>query len=164
MNINTTATYILKDEKQINWYGASVRAYEKFCEILGATQGNSFTIVNFIKQAEGPWLFLEIKNSYGTISTTAIPSTDFELLIEEVEPVKDICIDMDIACMYGTLIKHIEPTDLLCKYVSIRRPFAGPVNGWVTDQWIEDGVELLNVVHASDFSVVPRSAVVNILN
>ncbi|WP_236304114.1 hypothetical protein [Escherichia coli] len=164
MNINTMATYILKDEKQINWYGASMRAYEKFCEILGATQGNSFTIVNFIKQAEGPWLFLEIKNSYGTISTTAIPSTDFELLIEEA-PVKDgLHFDMDIVCMYGTLIKPIEPTDLLCKYVSIRRPFDGPVNGWVTDQWIEDGVELLNVVHACDFSVVPRSAVVNILN
>ncbi|WPK17749.1 hypothetical protein [Escherichia phage BYEP01] len=28
----------------------------------------------------------------------------------------------------------------------------------------EDGVELLNVVHAGDFSVVPRSAVVAILN
>lgn len=57
-----------------------------------------------------------------------------------------------------------DPSDLLCKPVSVRRPFDNPICGWVTDQWIEDGVELLNVVHAGDFSVVPRSAVVNVLN
>lgn len=57
-----------------------------------------------------------------------------------------------------------DPTDLLCAAVAIRRPFDNPICGWVTDQWIEDGVELLNVVHAGDFSVVPRSAVVNVLN
>ncbi|HBK9475792.1 TPA: hypothetical protein LOG80_004025 [Escherichia coli] len=32
----------------------------------------------------------------------------------------------------------------------------------MTDQWIEDGVELLNVVHAGEYSVVPRSAVINV--
>ncbi|QHR70794.1 hypothetical protein [Escherichia phage CLB_P2] len=57
-----------------------------------------------------------------------------------------------------------DPTDLLCAAVAIRRPFDNPICGWVTDQWIEDGVELLNVVHAGDFSIVPRSAVVNVLN
>ena len=56
-----------------------------------------------------------------------------------------------------------DPTDLLTKAVAIKTPFVS-VCGWVTDQWIEDGVELLNVVHAGDFSVVPRSAVVNVLN
>ena len=61
-------------------------------------------------------------------------------------------------------VEEQDPTDLLCKPVSIRRPFDNPICGWVTDQWIEDGVELLNVVHAGDFSVVPRSAVVNVLN
>lgn len=50
-----------------------------------------------------------------------------------------------------------DPTDLLCKPVSIRRPFDNPICGWVTDQWIEDGIELLNVVHAGSFSVVPRT-------
>lgn len=61
-------------------------------------------------------------------------------------------------------VEEQDPTDLLCKPVSIRRPFDNPICGWVTDQWVEDGVELLNVVHAGDFSVVPRSAVVNVLN
>lgn len=61
-------------------------------------------------------------------------------------------------------VEEQDPTDLLCAAVSIRRPFDNPICGWVTDQWIEDGVELLNVVHAGDFSVVPRSAVVAILN
>ena len=64
---------------------------------------------------------------------------------------------------YGTEIEKPEdPTDLLCKAVYIRRPFANPIGGWVTDQWIEDGVELLNVVHAGEYSVVPRSAVINV--
>lgn len=61
------------------------------------------------------------------------------------------------------LFKEVDPTDLLTHAVAIKTPFIS-VCGWVTDQWIEDDVELLNVVHAGDFSVVPRSAVVAILN
>ncbi|UTQ79333.1 hypothetical protein [Escherichia phage N2] len=60
-------------------------------------------------------------------------------------------------------VEEQDPTDLLTHAVAIKTPFIS-VCGWVTDQWIEDGVELLNVVHAGDFSVVPRSAVVAILN
>lgn len=60
-------------------------------------------------------------------------------------------------------VEEQDPTDLLTRAVAIKTPFIS-VCGWVTDQWIEDGVELLNVVHAGDFSVVPRSAVVSILN
>lgn len=52
--------------------------------------------------------------------------------------------------------------DLLCKAVQIETPF-NRVCGWVSDQWVEDGVELLNVVHDGDYSVVPRSAVKNII-
>lgn len=52
--------------------------------------------------------------------------------------------------------------DLLCKAVQIETPFIR-VCGWVTDQWVEDGIELLNVVHNGDYSVVPRSAVKNII-
>ena len=59
-------------------------------------------------------------------------------------------------------VEEQDPTDLLTRAVAIKTPFVS-VCGWVTDQWIEDGVELLNVVHAGDFSVVPRSAVVAIL-
>lgn len=61
------------------------------------------------------------------------------------------------------LFQEADPTDLLTRAVAIKTPFIS-VCGWVTDQWIEDGIELLNVVHAGDFSVVPRSAVVAILN
>ena len=46
--------------------------------------------------------------------------------------------------------------------LQIETPFIR-VCGWVTDQWVEDGVELLNVVHDGDYSVVPRSAVKNII-
>ncbi|BBC14347.1 MotB.1 hypothetical protein [Escherichia phage PP01] len=60
-------------------------------------------------------------------------------------------------------VEEQDPTDLLTRAVAIKTPFIS-VCGWVTDQWVEDGVELLNVVHAGDFSVVPRSAVVAILN
>lgn len=60
-------------------------------------------------------------------------------------------------------VEEQDPTDLLTRAVAIKTPFIS-VCGWVTDQWVEDGVELLNVVHAGDFSVVPRSAVVAILS
>ncbi|URQ05204.1 hypothetical protein [Escherichia phage vB_EcoM_SCS4] len=59
-------------------------------------------------------------------------------------------------------VEEQDPTDLLTRAVAIKTPFVS-VCGWVTDQWIEDGVELLNVVHAGELLVVPRSAVVLML-
>lgn len=68
----------------------------------------------------------------------------------------------------SVLLKEVselgDPIDLLCKPVQIKRPFNSSICGWVTDQWIEDGVELLNVVHAGEFTVVPRFMVVEIFN
>lgn len=78
----------------------------------------------------------------------------------KVEKSKAYVTDMDVASAYTcpVLPLVIDPTDLLCHAVQIETPFIR-VCGWVTDQWIEDGIELLNVVHNGDFSVVPRSAV-----
>lgn len=67
-----------------------------------------------------------------------------------------------------------DPTDILCRIVSFTSPIefkhhveylAYPstvkvgevVAGYVSDQWIEDGVELLNVVYHGTFKVIPRS-------
>lgn len=82
----------------------------------------------------------------------------------KVEKPKAYVTDTDVASAYACpmLPLVIDPTDLLCRAVQIETPFIR-VCGWVTDQWIEDGVELLNVVHNGDFSVVPRSAVKNII-
>lgn len=73
-------------------------------------------------------------------------------------------VDTDVASMYLTpgLPLVIDPTDLLCHAVRIETPFLATC-GWVTDQWIEDGVELLNVVFNGKFAVVPRSAVTHII-
>jgi hypothetical protein len=78
--------------------------------------------------------------------------------LDNDEVIKTIVFEAELI-----LFQECDPTDLLTCAVAIKTPFVS-VCGWVTDQWIEDGVELLNVVHAGDFSVVPRSAVVAILN
>lgn len=78
--------------------------------------------------------------------------------LDNDEVIKTIVFEAELI-----LFQECDPTDLLTRAVAIKTPFVS-VCGWVTDQWIEDGVELLNVVHAGDFSVVPRSAVVAILN
>ena len=78
--------------------------------------------------------------------------------LDNDEVIKTIVFEAELI-----LFKEVDPTDLLTHAVAIKTPFIS-VCGWVTDQWVEDGVELLNVVHAGDFSVVPRSAVVAILN
>lgn len=78
--------------------------------------------------------------------------------LDNDEVIKTIVFEAELI-----LFKEVDPTDLLTRAVAIKTPFIS-VCGWVTDQWIEDDVELLNVVHAGDFSVVPRSAVVAILN
>lgn len=78
----------------------------------------------------------------------------------KAEKPKAYVTDIDVASAYGCpmLPLAVDPTDLLCFAVQIETPIRR-VCGWVTDQWIEDGIELLNVVHNGDYSVVPRSAV-----
>ncbi|QEA10492.1 MotB-like transcriptional regulator [Enterobacter phage vB_EhoM-IME523] len=74
-------------------------------------------------------------------------------------------VDEDVAHMYLTQIKPLaikDPTDLLCKAVRVETPFLR-VCGWVSDQWIEDGVELLNIVYDGKFAVVSRSFVTHVL-
>ncbi|UIW11310.1 MAG: transcriptional regulator [Enterobacter phage ENC9] len=74
-------------------------------------------------------------------------------------------VDEDVAHMYLTQVRPLpqpDPTDLLCKAVRVETPFLR-VCGWVTDQWIEDGVELLNVVFDGKFAVVSRSFVTHVL-
>lgn len=86
-------------------------------------------------------------------------------------------VDRDVEHMYLTQIRPlvIDPTDLLCKTVRFEKPVLWtfttdrgvihrvlPHNGvWgrVSDQWIEDGVELLNVVFMGTYTVIPRSFV-----
>lgn len=73
--------------------------------------------------------------------------------------------DTDVAHMYLTQIRLLEikdPTDLICRAVRFETPFTPRTLGWVSDQWIEDGVELLNVVHNGSFTVVPRSFVTDV--
>lgn len=73
-------------------------------------------------------------------------------------------MDTDVAHMYLTQISPlvIDPTDLLTKAVRVETPFLR-VCGWVSDQWIEDDVELLNIVYDGKFAVVPRSTVTHVL-
>lgn len=58
-------------------------------------------------------------------------------------------------------VSNIPRGDLLTRAVVFRDFFTGAAfGGFVSDQWIEDGVELLNIVYDGTFSVVPRSMVI----
>ncbi|QXV79112.1 hypothetical protein bas41_0123 [Escherichia phage FriedrichZschokke] len=141
--IKNNAVYQLKKFDEIkNFSVLSNTAHNKFCELLGLTGGYPFTVISVNSGILIGMMYIEIRNYYGMVSPLIIYEKDFSLLTEIEKPE--------------------DPTDLLCKAVYIRRPFANPVGGWVTDQWIEDGVELLNVVHAGEYSVVSRSAVINV--
>lgn len=73
-------------------------------------------------------------------------------------------VDEDVAHMYLAKIKPLaikDPTDLLTRAVVFEDFYTGArIGGFVSDQWIEEGVELLNIVHEGTFSVVPRSMVI----
>lgn len=142
IKINTA--YQMKKPSEIDFQIMLNMIDSKFWELLGTTGGYPFTIISINSGILIGTVYMEIRNYYGRVSSFIIYEEDFNLLTEIEKPE--------------------DPTDLLCKAVYIRRPFANPIGGWVTDQWIEDGVELLNVVHAGEYSVVPRSAVVAILN
>lgn len=107
--------------------------------VLGA---GPFTVESVTSDHPSRLVFTARRHDTGTVEKTVVYNNEYPLFEEVVEQ---------------------DPTDLLTKAVAIETPFKR-VCGWVTDQWVEDGVELLNVVHAGDFSVVPRSAVVNVLN
>ncbi|QWT77024.1 transcriptional regulator [Escherichia phage vB_EcoM-UFV05] len=140
IKINTA--YQMKKPSEIDFQTMSNTTDSKFWELLGTTGGYPFTVIRVNSGILIGTVYMEIRNYYGRVSSFIIYEEDFNLLTEIEKPE--------------------DPTDLLCKAVYIRRPFANPVGGWVTDQWIEDGVELLNVVHAGEYSVVPRSAVINV--
>ena len=140
IKINTA--YQMKKPSEIDFQTMSNTTDSKFWELLGTTGGYPFTVISVNSGILIGTVYMEIRNYYGRVSSFIIYEEDFNLLTE-IEKLED-------------------PTDLLCKAVYIRRPFANPIGGWVTDQWIEDGVELLNVVHAGEYSVVPRSAVINV--
>lgn len=162
IKINTT--YQMKKPSEIDFQTLSNTTDSKFWELLGTTGGYPFTVISVNSGILIGTVYMEIRNYYGRVSSFIIYEEDFNLLTEiEKEEQEKSHIDMDLVSMYVTPVEKIEdPTDLLCKAVYIRRPFANPIGGWVTDQWIEDGVELLNVVHAGEYSVVPRSAVINV--
>lgn len=140
IKINTA--YQMKKPSEIDFQTMSNTTDSKFWELLGTTCGYPFTVISVNSGILIGTVYMEIRNYYGRVSSFIICEEDFNLLTEIEKPE--------------------DPTDLLCKAVYIRRPFANPVGGWVTDQWVEDGVELLNVVHAGEYSVVPRSAVINV--
>lgn len=140
IKINTA--YQMKKPSEIDFQTMSNTTDSKFWELLSTTGGYPFTVISVNSGILIGTVYMEIRNYYGRVSSFIIYEEDFNLLTEIEKPE--------------------DPTDLLCKAVYIRRPFANPVGGWVTDQWIEDGVELLNVVHAGEYSVVPRSAVINV--
>ncbi|AUV63418.1 hypothetical protein Sf25_gp138 [Shigella phage Sf25] len=162
--IKINAAYQMKKPSEIDFQTTSNTTDSKFWELLSTTGGYPFTVISVNNGILIGMMYMEIRNYYGKVSSLIIYEEDFNLLTEiEKEEQEKSHIDMDLVSMYVTPVEKIpDPTDLLCKYVSIRRPFAGPVNGWVTDQWIENGVELLNVVHAGEYSVVPRSAMINV--
>lgn len=96
-------------------------------------------------------------------------------------------VDTDVESMYGYSTVEAandddfeDPTDLLGRVVRFQWPVEFEFNveasygilntvvqpwsgtwGFVSDQWIEDGVELLNIVFAGTYKVVPRSFVTN---
>ncbi len=113
----------------------------------------------------------KVRTDFGVIGYVAVHHVT-ELLVDAPSEhisakVKGSLMDTDVAHMYLSPIKPLDdkdPTDLLCRPVVFNHFFTGiNVSGFVSDQWIEDGVELLNIVHDGIFTVTPRSTLVCVL-
>ncbi|AAD42610.1 hypothetical protein T4p012 [Escherichia phage T4] len=114
IKINTA--YQMKKPSEIDFQTMSNTTDSKFWELLGTTGGYPFTVISVNSGILIGTVYMEIRNYYGRVSSFIIYEEDFNLLTEIEKPE--------------------DPTDLLCKAVYIRRPFANPIGGWVTDQWI----------------------------
>lgn len=106
----------------------------------------------------------KVRTDFGVIGYAQVRHVS-EIVGSDAPKVGGYVVDEDVAHAYLTQVRPLpqpDPTDLLCKAVRVETPFLR-VCGWVTDQWIEDGVELLNVVFDGKFAVVSRSFVTHVL-
>lgn len=108
----------------------------------------------------------KVRTDFGVIGYAQVRHVS-EIVGSDAPATGGYIVDTDVAHMYLTQIKPlviepVDPTDLLTKAVRVETPFLR-VCGWVSDQWIEDGVELLNIVYDGKFAVVPRSTVTHVL-
>ena len=110
----------------------------------------------------------KIRTDFGVIGYVAVRHVSEIVESDAPSPSEPAKCDTDVAHMYLTQIRPLDlsslkefkfnPTDLLCRAITFKDFYSGrKIAGFVTDQWIEEDVELLNVVHNGEFTVIPRS-------
>ncbi|AIZ02068.1 modifier of transcription [Escherichia phage vB_EcoM_VR20] len=79
-------------------------------------------------------------------------------VVEEVETIDQSHVGVDFKWKLGKSIRFITPVPF--------KPYGDAYEtkemaGWITDQWVEDGVKLYNIVFRGTYKVVPEQFIFN---
>lgn len=81
-------------------------------------------------------------------------------VVEEVETIDQSHVGVDFKWKLGKGVFFVSPKpfEYKCKYGPTYETTS--MSGYITDQWVEEGVKLYNIVFLGTFKVVPESFIV----
>ena len=81
-------------------------------------------------------------------------------VVEEVETIDQSHVGVDFKWKLGKGVFFVSPKpfEYICKYGPTYETTS--MSGYITDQWVEDGVKLYNIVFLGTFKVIPESFIV----
>lgn len=84
------------------------------------------------------------------------------VVAQDVETIDQSHVGVDFKWKLGKGVRFVTPKPFEFKY---EPPFGGTnkttiMGGFITDQWVEEGVKLYNIVFLGSFKVVPESFIV----
>lgn len=110
----------------------------------------------------------QTETQFGYVRAKFLESTEFTgyiaPVVEEVETIDQSHVGVDFKWKLGEGVFFVSPKPF--EYTD--EPFGTyettSMSGYITDQWVEEGVKLYNIVFTGTFKVVPESFIVEYAN
>ncbi|AIZ02354.1 MotB-like transcriptional regulator [Escherichia phage vB_EcoM_VR25] len=106
----------------------------------------------------------QTETQFGYVRAKFLESTEFTgyiaPVVEEVETIDQSHVGVDFKWKLGKGVFFVSPKpfEYICKYGPTYETTS--MSGYITDQWVEEGVKLYNIVFLGTFKVIPESFIV----
>ena len=106
----------------------------------------------------------QTETQFAYVRAKFLESTEFTghvaPVVEEVETIDQSHVGVDFKWKLGQGVFFVSPKpfEYICKYGPTYETTS--MSGYITDQWVEEGVKLYNIVFLGTFKVVPESFIV----
>ena len=106
----------------------------------------------------------QTETQFGYVRAKFLESTEFTgyiaPVVEEVETIDQSHVGVDFKWKLGKGVFFVSPKpfEYICKYGPTYETTS--MSGYITDQWVEEGVKLYNIAFLGTFKVIPESFIV----